>query len=103
MLGGDPLERTVCELYTRYCEYSKSLEDDRGRDRVRQCCLLTSCQKGLEGDREWQSHLLTSFQEGTQEKLFFQGIFFVANWIIVDIAKYSGTLLSGQFETKRCP
>ena len=36
-LGGGPLERNVCQLYTRYCESSKSLEGDCGRDRVRRC------------------------------------------------------------------
>ena len=36
---------------TRYCESSKSLKGDRGRNRVQRCCLLTSFQDILEGDR----------------------------------------------------
>ena len=40
MLGGGPLERNVCKLYTRYCESSKSLEGGCGMDRVPQCRLL---------------------------------------------------------------
>ena len=39
MLGSRPLERNFCELYTHYCESSKSPECDRGKDRVRQCHL----------------------------------------------------------------
>ena len=34
-LGGGPLERNVYQLYTHSCESSKSLEGNRGRDRVR--------------------------------------------------------------------
>ena len=32
MIGGGPLVWNVCELYTRYCEFSKSLEGDCGLD-----------------------------------------------------------------------
>ena len=32
------------------CEYSKSLEGDCGRDRVRRCHPLMPFQEGLEGD-----------------------------------------------------
>ena len=53
----------------------ESLEGDCGRDRVRQCRLLTSFQEGLEGDHgrdrvQWCRHL-TSFQEGPHHKVFF--------------------------------
>ena len=40
MLGGDPLKRNVCLLYTCYCESSKYLEGDCGMDRVSRCRLL---------------------------------------------------------------
>ena len=43
----------VCLLYTNYCESSKSLEGDRGMDRVQLC------------------RLSTLFQEGPHQKLFF--------------------------------
>ena len=50
-----------------------TVHTDRGRDRVQRCCLLTS------------------FQEGPHQKLFFQEKnqnSKVANWIIVDILNY---------------
>ena len=37
-------------LYIRYCENSKSLDDNRGLARVRRCHLLISFQESLEGD-----------------------------------------------------
>ena len=45
-LGGGPLVRNVCLLYTRYCESSKSLEGDCGMDKVPRCCLLKPFQEG---------------------------------------------------------
>ena len=33
MLGGGPLERNVCYVYTQYCESSKSLEGDCGMNK----------------------------------------------------------------------
>ena len=41
-------EELLLTVYT--FEYSKSLEGDRGRERVRRCRLLMSFQEGLEGD-----------------------------------------------------
>ena len=74
MLGSGPLERNVFQLYTRYCESSKSLEGYCGMGRVPQC------------------HLLTPFQEGTYNKLLAQeknlnSASKVANRIIVVILK----------------
>ena len=72
-LGGGPLERNVCLLYTRYCycESSKSLEGDCGMDRVS------------------RFRLLTPFQEGIHHKLLFlNSASKVANLIAVDILKY---------------
>ena len=57
----------------------EGLKGDRGRDIVQRC------------------HLLTSFQEGPHQKLFFQEkLFFaskMANCIIVEIVKYLMLLL----------
>ena len=44
-LGGGPLERKVCELYSGIVSLL-NLEVDCGRDRVRQCRLLTPYQDG---------------------------------------------------------
>ena len=46
-LGGGPLERNVCKLYTRYCGSSKSLEVDCGIDGVPRSRLLTLFQEGI--------------------------------------------------------
>ena len=51
MLGGGPLGKNIWYLHTHYSESSESLEGDHGRDRVRQCHLLTSFKKILEDDR----------------------------------------------------
>ena len=67
--------------------FQEGLEGDRGRDRVQRCCLLTS------------------FQEGPHQKLFFQGknvvLFFLqnsaskmANCIIVNIVNFLMLLLA---------
>ena len=48
-LGGGPLVRNVCYLYTRYCESSKSLEVDCGMDK---CRLLTPFQEGTHNKSE---------------------------------------------------
>ena len=49
-----PIREEHLLLYTHYCESSKSLEGDHGRDRVR------------------RYRLLMSFHEGPHQKLFFQ-------------------------------
>ena len=81
-MGGDarwgPVrEECLLTVYTHYGEFSDNLEGDSGgRDRIRQCHLLTSFQEGLEGDRGrdrvQRFCLLTSFQEAPHQKLFFK-------------------------------
>ena len=52
--GTRECEWNVCYLYTHFCEFSKSLDGDRARDRLLQC------------------RLVLSFQEGPHQKSFFQ-------------------------------
>ena len=48
MLGGGPFrEERLLTLYTHYFESSNSLDSDHERDRVLQCCRLTSFLEGL--------------------------------------------------------
>ena len=50
-LGGGPLVRNVFQLYTCYCESSKSLEGDCGMDEVPRCRLLRPFQEGTHNNK----------------------------------------------------
>ena len=73
MLGGGPLERNVCYLYTHYCKSSKSLKGDRGRDRSVTMRRMATPEIVLSRKKSFSP--LNSASK-------------VANWIKIDILKY---------------
>ena len=73
MLGSGPFERSVCELYSCYCDSSKSMEGDHGKNRLPRC-------------------LLTSFQNGAQHKFFFQEKKFCKQVGKLDYSRYSQSI-----------
>ena len=70
------MEKNVYKLYSYYCDSSKSMEGDHGKNRLPRC-------------------LLTSFQNGAQHNFSFKKINSASklvNWIIVDILKVSSLI-----------